>query len=271
MSSQGDPDAGLKASARALGEAARRGARGHPEPERLLAYHERRLSESEAAAVRSHLVLCRECADFVLDLAAFPDVPLRVPVEEEPERLAPSWEEVLEAHAAEEGAEPRPRPLAGTGFRLIVAFAAGLCAVSLLLGWRLVSVSRELVQERAPEPNAAAARLEEPSRGGEPQWVSVPAAARRVVLAIRAPAGEVGPWRAEIAPLGGDGAGRRQQVPGLVAGGDGLLTLSLHRSRLPAGRYRLTLRREGSEESWAEYPFELRYDAGAAPGRGPGP
>ena len=74
----------------------------HPDPETLLAYHERTLSEAEADRVQEHLVGCPECAQTVLDFAAFPD--LEPPSEEHrlsPAEMARRWRD-LEARIAEE-------------------------------------------------------------------------------------------------------------------------------------------------------------------------
>ncbi|HEX4955803.1 MAG TPA: zf-HC2 domain-containing protein [Thermoanaerobaculia bacterium] len=272
MSGHGDPGEGFQASARALGEAARRSIKGHPEPELLLAYHERRLAEPEAARVRAHLVVCRECTDLVLDLAAFPEVPLRVPVEGEVEDLVPAWEEIVEAHRErEQGAGPRRGGSSAVGFRVMVALAAGLCVVTVALAWRLATVSQELAEERAPQANVPTApiRLHGATRGAEPEQVTVPAAARHLPFVVLAPAGETGPFRAVIFRLEGRPPRRPEEVPGLLPDPDGFLTFSLHRRSLPAGRYRLELRREEDGAALAEHLLLLSYDAGAGPGPPP--
>ncbi len=269
MSSQGDPGEGLKASARALGEAARRSTRGHPPPELLLAYHERRLPETETAQVRAHLVMCRECADLVLDLAAFPEVPLRVPLEGELEDLAPDWEEILEAHREQEAGLARGLS-AGPGLRGVAALAAGLFAVTVVLAWRLTVVTQQLAEERAPEVNVPAAiLLLGPTRSAEPQAVEAPASVHKVAFAVPAPAGASGPFALEIFALETGRGHRVAKVPGLIPNDASLLTFRVHRRSLPAGAYRLVVHPQGSGEILAEHRFQLSYDAGAAPGPPP--
>lgn len=69
---------------------------GHPSIETLDAYHRAALNANEAAQIRRHLVLCRECSETLLDLAQF--------LEESPEpsrlwsaELTAAWEEWLAA------------------------------------------------------------------------------------------------------------------------------------------------------------------------------
>jgi hypothetical protein len=64
----------------------------HPSIETLDAYHRASLPVSEAAQIRRHLVLCRECSETLLDLAQF--------LEESPEpsrlwsaELTAAWKE----------------------------------------------------------------------------------------------------------------------------------------------------------------------------------
>jgi anti-sigma factor ChrR (cupin superfamily) len=68
----------------------------HPSLETLDAYHRGVLRKNEAAEIRRHLVLCRECSETLLDLAQF--------LEESPEpsrlwsaELTAAWEEWLAA------------------------------------------------------------------------------------------------------------------------------------------------------------------------------
>lgn len=68
----------------------------HPSLETLDAYHRAALRAGEAAQIRRHLVLCRECSETLLDLAQF--------LEESPQpsrlwsaELTAAWEEWLAA------------------------------------------------------------------------------------------------------------------------------------------------------------------------------
>jgi hypothetical protein len=80
----------------------------HPSIETLDAYHRASLRPNEAAQIRRHLVLCRECSETLLDLAQF--------LEESPEpsrlwsaELTAAWEEWLRALKEREAAEPAAR------------------------------------------------------------------------------------------------------------------------------------------------------------------
>jgi hypothetical protein len=62
---------GLKAALRSLAEEAQAHAGPHLEVEQLAAYHFEELPDDEAERVQDHLVMCRDCASRLLDLAAF--------------------------------------------------------------------------------------------------------------------------------------------------------------------------------------------------------
>jgi hypothetical protein len=71
----------------------------------LDAYHRTALSANEAARIRRHLVLCRECSETLLDLVQF--------LEKSPEpsrlwsaELTAAWEEWLAALRKREAAKP---------------------------------------------------------------------------------------------------------------------------------------------------------------------
>ncbi len=150
---------------RALREAVRRAAAGgsgaHPPAEELAAYQRRALDEQAAEQVRAHLAACPECADLVLDLAAFPDLappagdaPLSAAgLAERRARLARRLAaEEAGAGARQPAAGPRPLPVSqgdpvpaggaagASRWRsappLLYAAAAGLLvAVAVLAAW----------------------------------------------------------------------------------------------------------------------------------------
>ena|SRR5436305_12021123 len=77
----------------------------HPSIETLDAYRRAALSVNEAAQIRRHLVLCRECSETLLDLVQF--------LEKSPEpsrlwstELTAAWEEWLAALRKREAAGP---------------------------------------------------------------------------------------------------------------------------------------------------------------------
>jgi len=71
MPSSSDPTDRLRAHLRGERDATGR----HPPPERIAAYHERRLSPGEADEVRAHLAACPDCTAELLELAALFDEP----------------------------------------------------------------------------------------------------------------------------------------------------------------------------------------------------
>lgn len=152
----------------------------HPDPEELVAYQERRVSDPRQEEIAEHLSLCPDCAGLVLDLAAFDEV-------EEATDEAPVKKAI--------GAPPRSRPASWPGW--IAAAAMLVLAVGLALvlprgerlptsvGWMYMSPASTL--------------------RGESQDLELPPGARYVTLVLGgAWTGEFQGYRVEVlAPDGG--------------------------------------------------------------------
>ena len=106
----------------------------HPRTSRLIAYQRGELPPVEAAAIREHLSLCKECGALVLDAAAF----FADDDEEEasPADLEASWQKLQGARTrGEPGAGPAPilalsppRPIPQRSLLRSLGFAYGLAA-----------------------------------------------------------------------------------------------------------------------------------------------
>ncbi len=224
-------------------EAARFGLLVHPETEKLIAYQERRLGGGEAAEIREHLALCSECAQLVLDLNAFPDVPLRV------ESLALSAEEEEEDRELllRRLAEPKPEPVPlrrptrrwqPPGWLL----AASLAVAAVGLGMWLAGAPSPLV---GPGGEVEAGTLLDlypvtpGTRGGAvDEAPPIPQDDTPLVLLLNtADLGDFPAYQVEIRSA--DRLALRRD--GLQPGPKGTFTLVVPRSRLPAGGYEILL------------------------------
>lgn len=171
----GKPD--LDDALRELAEEDRRGLGGHPDPVTLLDYHEGRLPEAEAERVQEHLARCPECAQAVLDFAAFPN--LEPPTEEH--RLTPAdvqsrWREVQ----ARLEAERRP---VWQRHQVLLPLAAGLFVAVLGLGVWAGALRDRVERLEGPWGDAYPLALRPESaelRGGGFQ--EIPSGVERVVL-----------------------------------------------------------------------------------------
>lgn len=150
----------------------------HPGPETLFAYHERSLSAAEAERVQEHLVECRECADVVVDFAAFPD--LEPPSEEH--RLTPvavrsQWRELQARIAA--GRRPWWQR-----HELLLPIAAAFFAAAVGLGIWGWDLRQDLVELQSPRsvPFFTLSPAAERSRGAARLPVISAATARPVLL-----------------------------------------------------------------------------------------
>lgn len=254
----------LRQEVRQMASEARDQLDGHPSPKTLLAYETEELSEQEAAKVRSHLVVCRECARAVLDLAAFPDIepaPGVEPLSAEQEEA--QWGRLLDRIARE---EDRAAPGSGSlaGWRTLQLLAAGLALLCLALGFWVYRLEQRPGTGEGPTANLYVTELlpvDTPVLRGV-QRVRVPPGMRSVVLLLIV--SDLRPfddYRVRVR-RGGEGGEVAWEQIGLVRGSEGYFTISVPRGLLPTGRYRLVLEglRPGETERLAEYDLRIEYE-----------
>lgn len=142
----------------------------HPSPDTLIAYQDDELPDETAAEVRKHLVLCRECARTVLDLASFPAIQPLPGVEPlSAEEVEADWQKVMdrittlehqEQSEAGQGLPQAPAPppeVARLPWRSWTPHLAAVFALlSLVLGIRLLQLHPA---EPSPEVNLVVTEL----------------------------------------------------------------------------------------------------------------
>ncbi len=240
----------------------------HPETEVLIAYQERRLAAGASAEIREHLALCPECAQLVLDLGNFPQVPLRdaslaLSAEEEEEDLG-----LLVRRLAQRKPEPLPEPVPlrpttrrwqPPGWLL----AASLAVAAAGLGMWLTGVPSPFA---GPGGDVEAGTLldlypvEAGTRGGTVDEIApIPEGDTPLVLLLNtAGLGDFAAYEVEI--RSGDALALRRA--GLEPGPKGTFTLVVPRSRLPAGGYEILLfgsPAAGGRAESARYRVPVRY------------
>lgn len=238
----------------------------HPDPERLAAYHAGELPEEEAQRVQDHILVCRECAELLLDLEGLGDPASGQDVDIPASTGEAVWERLRQEIRA--GARPEtvvpfsPRRRSAPPPWMSALAAALLVAVIGLSVW--VASLRQTVRElSAPEVNAPV--LEPvpsgigPREGGPaPVAEEVPSGVRLFAL-ILSPVrrGDFQDYEVEISRAGG-GVVRRQA--GLRPNVYGSFSLIVTRSSLGAGDYRVLLYGIGSggqRESLGEYALRV--------------
>jgi hypothetical protein len=131
----------------------------HPEPEQLIAYHERRLAAAEAEDLRAHLASCPDCTTQLLDLAALFDEDDDPGAEISREEMDAAWErQRARLFPAAPAAPVRQRPTSPLRRAWTTAatlgLAASLLAVVALWQWRTIDQLRE-AQANPPLVNLA--------------------------------------------------------------------------------------------------------------------
>lgn len=232
----------------------RRALTGHPDPEELLAYHERQLPEASAEGIRDHLARCPECARVVLDFEAFPD--LEPPGEEH--RLA-SADVERERRALEARIEARSRPV-WQRHQVLLPLAATLLLAAVGLGLWSVQLLQRLESATGPRGDVVIVAdlrpVSEPLRGPRPTAEVPEWAGRGVVLLSLRPGEEHRAYRVDVtAP---DGRLLVSDLP-VRRTRDGVLALELPRELLQPGELRVELSglEAGAWEPVAEYRLEL--------------
>lgn len=226
----------------------------HPDPEELLAYHERRLPEAEAERVRDHLAGCPECARVVLDFEAFPD--LEPPSEEY--RLLPAEVE-RERRALKARLEARSRPV-WKRHQVLLPLAATFLLAALGMGAWALALQERLERATGPRGDVwIAADLRptsEPLRGPEPT-ARVPEWADRAILLLSLrPGQQHEAYRVDV--VGPEGRLLVSDLP-VQRAPDGYLAVDVPRDLLEPGELRLELSGSagGRWERVAEYRVEL--------------
>ena len=256
----------LRAAVKEATEEARRGLQLHPLPEEMVAYDSRELADEVCARIRDHLAICPQCAQTVLDLSTFPEVPLRAMEM----RLSPEEDEEdlrhLLGQLPDEQAEVLTfaGPVPGPRRRWVVAVAASFIAGALGLGLWLAEVPSPL---RHPAEDVREGVLldlypvDRGSRGSRAdEAVEIPAGESHLVLLLNASdLGEFVAYEVEISSALGMVLSR----DGLKPGDKGTFTLVVPRSFLPAGSYELSLygtAQERERTQLARYRIQIGYD-----------
>lgn len=226
----------------------------HPSPDELLGYHEQTLPDDAADRVREHLVGCEQCAQVVLDFAAFP----RIEPKDERDRMSPmeleaGWRDL------EREIERRRRPL-WQRHEILLPLAAALFAVAIGLGAWSLTLHRQIETLRGPSADVLVAAELRPggnrTRGAD-ESIQVPRWARRVIILLSVfPDEDYERYGVDVYT-----AGRGRVVTGFPVrrGPDGLFSLELPRAVLGVGEGRIELYglRQGRRALVAEYPFTI--------------
>jgi hypothetical protein len=263
----------------------------HPSPEKLAAYHERRLAGAEEERLKDHLALCTDCAQLLLDLFAFaePETPAEAQGPTDVDRDS-AWQSLRvrlgeggeigsrEAPAAPASAvsgvsmvsnvvplprlpqaspvpsRPRPSPLAW-------ALAASLLAIAGLGFW-VVELRQENARLTEPEVNAVITDLatsgDATRGGGEPKEPELPAD-RPLVLILNAPGIPVSAagYEAQILADGPAGPVIRT-LRNLPRGTDKNFTLDLAPGFLRPGKYQIRLySADTARRPLADFPLRI--------------
>ncbi len=264
----------------------------HPDPDALFSYFARELSQAEAEVVQAHLANCRECALVVADFAAFPslDAPSEDDVPSDAETAA-AWAELesrlgrepvgadVAALAERERKRPdvlpfapaAPRPVVRSVWRQGSVQAFASVAALTILALSTLLVTRERFWE-TPDPYPVFVDLGDSEvRGaiGDPDQTRgdgrlthepkhIPSASRTAILSLAGLEKDVR-YRVEarLAPAG--------HVAWFVndakmQSNEGLLLISLPVSRLPPGRYSLSVYAPSQPEPLKTYEFEIVRD-----------
>jgi hypothetical protein len=221
----------------------------HPDAGTLAAYHARELPAQDELHVQDHLLVCRECAELLLDLEGLGDPGFGQDVEIPAGTEAALWESLRQEIGREEPAPPPaaaipfPSPRRSAPPRWISALAAALLAAVIGLSVWVVSLRQTVEALSRPEVNAPVLDLVPagigPRDGSAGPAAEVPSGARVFTL-ILSPArrGDFQDYQAEIAPSGGPVIWRDR---GLRPNDYGSFSLTLPRRAVGAGEHRLRL------------------------------
>lgn len=257
------PDAGdfrLDEDIRRAAEARSRGLGDHPSPQELVDYYFDALTPEEADAVQEHLIFCRECAQVVLDLAAFSQ-----PEADEGKGPAPDLDrewDLLQARLGRATKETGLRPPSPRRSRKFPwALAASFLLILGLFGWNL-KLREGLREAERPRADVTLATLAPETPGvarGSEEAVEIevrPRQSRVLLLLNLGDLRELPDYRLELVdPVLGVLWGES----GVARNADGTFLLDLPAALLEAKLYRLRLYglRGGDRVPLAEYSFEV--------------
>lgn len=240
----------------------------HPEGERLVAYHERRLSPEEQEEMRQHLAACPDCAAQLLELAALleseaPPGPAMLPAE-----IEAAWERfAVGTKATVSPAAPEPfrskRPAGGDrSYRSSSRWAWGLAAVLAVTTAGLSALALHQGRLLKDQDNLPMVSLlfEDTARNGsgEPEVLTFrPNDLRGTILLQPPEAQSDSTYVLDFENEDGRVLSSRRVTQREIEGtSDQNVRLEVSRSSLPPGRYSLVLRGGPPEK-----PKELaRYD-----------
>ena len=256
----------LTEAVREVATAKRRQQPAHPSAEDLIAYQEQQLPGADAARVREHLVICPECAQLVLDLSTFPDVPLRdTAMALSPEEDEEDFEALLELLPQERVAaiplqDHKPSSKRRPVLMMAASFIVGILGLSLWLG----GIRSPL--QSAPDVRTGALLdlypIASNSRGiDRAEKVEIPEDDSDLVLVLNT--SDVGGFLAYQVEIR-SAAKLMLQVTDLKPGTQGTITLVVPRAALPADSYEVLLfgTLEGADKTHiAVYQIEVTYNA----------
>ncbi|HYU30627.1 MAG TPA: zf-HC2 domain-containing protein [Thermoanaerobaculia bacterium] len=233
----------------------------HLDPETLAAYHARELPDEEERRLQDHLLVCRECAELLLDLEGLGDPGFGRDVEIPAGTGEALWERLRQETQPKTVLPFAPRRRAVPPPWMSALAAALLVAVIGLSVW--VAALRQTVEKLSqPEVNARVLELVPlgtQARGETATATEVPSRDERFTLVLsNQKRGDFQAYEAELVRTGG-GVVRRET--GLVPNPNvyGSFTLGETRSALGAGDYRIRLfgLRGGRRELLGEYALRI--------------
>ncbi|HKH49899.1 MAG TPA: zf-HC2 domain-containing protein [Thermoanaerobaculia bacterium] len=253
MPSSSDPTDRLRAHLRGERDATGR----HPPPERIAAYHERRLSPGEADEVREHLAACPDCTAELLDLADLLDDAEDQGAQDDPDA---AWQRQRSRLFPREKVAPLRRAWTAAAS---LGLAAALLAIVALAQWRTIA---RLSQPQANPPlvnlePAGAARQGLPAA---PELRLAPEARR--VWVILNPEAELDAPGYDVEVVAPDGR-TVLRFENLQSSEAGNFRLDVPGSVLQPGEYRILLfgKAEGGRQAIQEFKLSVRRAPPAAP------
>lgn len=245
----------------------------HPEGERLVAYHERRLSPEEQEEMRRHLAACPDCAAQLRELAALLESEMPPGPALSPARVGAAWERFAAGMKTTTPPEPpvpfrSTRPAGGgRSYRSSSRWAWGIAAVLAVTTAALSALALHqgrLLQDREDPPMVSLLPEGKARSGtGEPGVLTFKPDDLRGILLLMPPDDAPGAptYTLDFENVGGQVLTSRRVTEREIGGtSDRTLSLEISRSSLPPGHYSLVLRGSppGRPEELARYKLVIR-------------